>query len=182
MTFLSLSAHKQAKGKLMWSFAMERVSLAGIFAVFLAVASCSGPAEPVDQTSAEARPAKLVVATRSTLQRELTFPAILRAIESAELTFQVAGEIRELNVLEGEIVARGDVIARLDNRNNLNQVAQAQAEYDNAVAEFERAERLAAEDAISRSVLETRRTTRDIAEAGLDNAKKSLSDPVLRAP
>ena len=182
MTFLSLSAHKQAKGKLMWSFAMERVSLAGIFAVFLAVASCSGPAEPVDQTSAEARPAKLVVATRSTLQRELTFPAIIRAIESADLTFQVAGEIRELNVLEGEIVARGDVIARLDNRNNLNQVAQAQAEYDNAVAEFERAERLAAEDAISRSVLETRRTTRDIAEAGLDNAKKSLSDTVLRAP
>lgn len=130
----------------------------------------------------EARPAKLVITSQASSQRNLSFPAAIRAIESAELTFQVAGEIRELNVLEGQVVERGDVIARLDNRNTQNQVAQAQAEFDNATAEFERAERLVAEDAISRSVLETRRTTRDVAAAALDNAKKGLGDTVLRAP
>ena len=160
---------------------MSRTSLALIGAVLFAVTACSGPAETVE-AAPKARPAKLVVAVENSTERDLTFPAVIRAIESAELTFQVAGEILELNVLEGQVVERGEVIARLDNRNNLNQVAQAQAEYDNALAEFERAERLAAEDAISRSVLETRRTTRDIAAAGLDNAKKSLSDTVLRAP
>lgn len=145
------------------------------------ISGCSEPNSEATETVAE-RPAKLIVATRATTQRDLTFPAVIRAIESAELTFQIAGEIQELNVLEGQVVERGAVIARLDNRNNQNQVAQAQAEYDNALAEFERAERLAAEDAISRSVLETRRTTRDVAAAGLDNARKSLSDTVLRAP
>ncbi len=154
-------------------------SLIGLSALMLAACG-SEPTEP--QTSPTVRPAKLVVATRSSTQRNLEFPAIIRAIESADLTFQVAGEILELDVLEGQEVERGDVIARLNQRNNQNQVAQAQAEFDNAQAEYERAERLAAEDAISRSVLETRRTTRDIAAAALDNAKKSLGDTVLRAP
>ena len=149
--------------------------------VAVVLTGCSSEPD-VGEDTAKARPAKLTVATRATTERNLTFPAVIRAIESADLTFQVAGEIRELNVLEGQVVERGEVIARLDNRNNLNQVAQAQAEYDNALAEFQRAERLAAENAISRSVLETRRTTRDVAAAGLDNAKKSLGDTVLRAP
>ena len=153
----------------------------GFAAGAMLITGCSAPDSEATETVTE-RPAKLIVATRATTQRDLTFPAVIRAIESAELTFQIAGEIQELNVLEGQVVERGTVIARLDNRNNQNQVAQAQAEYDNALAEFERAERLAAEDAISRSVLETRRTTRDVAAAGLDNARKSLSDTVLRAP
>lgn len=161
---------------------MKKKLSVGIAALLsAAIAGCSGP-DPEPERTVSERPAKLTVATRATSQRDLTFPAVIRAIESAELTFQIAGEIQELNVLEGEVVERGTVIARLDNRNNLNQVAQAQAEFDNAVAEFERAERLAAEDAISRSVLETRRTTRDVAAAALDNARKSLGDTVLRAP
>ncbi len=146
-----------------------------------AVSACSGGAEDPNETAA-VRPAKLVVATQSSSERNLTFPAFIRSIESAELTFQVAGEVMELNVLEGQDVTRGEIIARLNQRDGQNRVAQAQAEYDNARAEYERAERLAAQDAISRSVLETRRTTRDIAEASLDSAKKSLADTVLRAP
>lgn len=160
---------------------MKFLSVVILALSLVTLAGCSGDTTPVEEPT-KVRPAKLAVVTQSTSQRNLTFPAVIRAIESAELTFQVAGEIRELNVLEGQIVQRGDVIARLDDRNTQNQVAQAQAEYDNALAELERAERLSAQDAISRSVLETRRTTRDIAAAALDNAKKSLSDTVLRAP
>lgn len=160
---------------------MRKTSISTFFLAIGLLAACS-QASTTPEEGTKVRPAKLVEATRASTQRDLTFPAVIRAIESADLTFQISGEIRELSVLEGELVERGDVIARLDNRNNVNQVAQAQAEYDNALAEFQRAERLAAEDAISRSVLETRRTTRDVAEAALDNAKKGLSDTVLRAP
>ena len=160
---------------------MRDCSLAAVILFSIVLIGCSAETKAPEARS-EARPAKLTVVSRATTQRNLSFPAIIRAIESADLTFQVAGEIRELNVLEGQLVERGDVIARLDDRNNQNQVAQAKAEFDNATAEFERAERLVAEDAISRSVLETRRTTRDVAAAALDNARKSLSDTVLRAP
>ena len=160
---------------------MQHLTLTVAFVLSALLVGCSAETTAPDEPVA-ARPAKLAIATQATSQRNLSFPAVIRAIESADLTFQVAGEIRQLNVLEGQIVERGDVIARLDDRNNQNQVAQAQAEFDNATAEYERAERLVAEDAISRSVLETRRTTRDVAAAARDNARKSLSDTVLRAP
>lgn len=146
----------------------------------LILVGCSGGEDAV--TTEKIRPAKLVTVEAASIQRELTFPAVIEAAQSAELTFQIAGEIRELNVLEGDPVEEGDVIARLDQRDARNRLAQAQAEYDNAEAEFKRAERLFAEDAIARSVLDTRRTQRDVARASLDTAKKALSDTVLRAP
>ena len=73
-------------------------------------------------------------------------------------------------------------MAKLDQRDALNRLSQAKAEFDNATSEFERAERLAAEDAISRSVLETRRTQRDVADAAYRTAQKAVSDTVLKAP
>ncbi|MEL6474552.1 MAG: efflux RND transporter periplasmic adaptor subunit [Pseudomonadota bacterium] len=144
------------------------------------VVACSAAEEATQLETI--RPAKLITVEAASIQRELTFPAVIQAAQSAELTFQIAGEIRELNVLEGDPVQEGDVIARLDQRDARNRLTQSQAEFDNAEAEFQRAERLSAEDAISRSVLDTRRTQRDVARASLDTARKALSDTVLRAP
>ena len=146
----------------------------------LLLASCAdaGQVSSVDPV----RPAKLITVQAASLERELSFPAVIQAAQSAELTFQVAGEIRELNVLEGDVVQAGDVIATLDQRDARNRLSQSQAEYENAQVEFERAERLFEQDAIARSVLDTRRTQRDVARASLDTARKALSDTVLRAP
>ena len=113
-----------------------------------ALSSCSE--ETTTDAEPKVRPAKLVTVAASTNQRELTFPAVIQSAQSAELTFQIAGEIRELNVLEGTFVEAGDIIARLDQRDARNRLAQSQAEYDNAEAEFQRADRLFSEDAISR--------------------------------
>ena len=159
---------------------MRLYALAPIAALMCLLAACS-QAEP-EQKAEKVRPAKLVTVKAASIERELSFPAVIEASQSAELTFQIAGEIRELNVLEGDEVKRGAIIARLDQRDAQNRLAQAQAEYDNAEAEFQRAERLYALDAISRSVLDTRRTQRDISKASLATSQKALSDTVLRAP
>lgn len=151
-----------------------------VLGALLVLSACAdGEAPTVVDT---VRPAKLITVEAASLERELTFPAVIQAARSAELTFQVAGEIRELNVLEGDVVQAGDVIATLDQRDARNRLAQAEAEYENAVVEFERAERLFEQDAIARSVLDTRRTQRDVARASLDTSRKALSDTVLRAP
>lgn len=128
------------------------------------------------------RPAKIITVSAASNQRELTFPAVVRAAQSAELTFQVTGEIRELNFVESDDVSAGDVIAKLDQRNATNSVAQARAEFRNAEAEYARARRLVERDAISQSVLGSRRTQRDIAKAALSNAEKALADTELVAP
>ena len=144
------------------------------------LAACSSSENA--QSTEKVRPAKLITVKAASIQRELSFPAVIEASQSAELTFQIAGEIRELNVLEGDNVQRGAVIAKLDQRDAQNRLAQAKAEFDNAEAEFQRAERLFAQDAIARSVLDTRRTQRDVARASLATSQKALSDTVLRAP
>ena len=144
------------------------------------IVGCSTELEVVE--SAELRPAKIIEIESSTDIRSLTLPAVIEAATSTELTFQVGGLLSELAVRGGQRVNQGDVIARLDTREFANDLAQAQAQSDQAQSEFARAERLITEDAISRSVFEQREAQLDVAEAALDSALKRLEDSVLRAP
>ncbi|MEO0607193.1 MAG: efflux RND transporter periplasmic adaptor subunit [Pseudomonadota bacterium] len=154
----------------------------GAAIALMALVGCSAETDTGADEPTAPRPAKLVEVEASSNQRDLSFPAVIRAAQSAELTFQVAGEIREINVLEGDEVPAGTIVAKLDQRDALNRLAQAKAEFDNATTEFERAERLAAQDAISRSVLESRKTQRDVADAAYRTAEKAVSDTILKAP
>ena len=63
--------------------------------VLTALAGCSGGSDTGADQPPKPRPAKLVEVEAATNQRDLSFPAVIRAAQSAELTFQVAGEIRE---------------------------------------------------------------------------------------
>lgn len=152
----------------------------GALAALLALAGCSQAAQEPDQPAA--RPAKLLVVDSSTSQQSGSFPAVVRAVRSTDLAFQVGGQIVEWNAIDGAQFRRGDVIARIDARSFQASLEQAEAQYLNANSEYERAQRLIAEDAISKSVVESRQAQRQIAKAALDTAKKNLSDTVLRAP
>ena len=74
------------------------------------------------------------------------------------------------------------LIARLDTRDLRNNLESAQASYSNAEEEYQRAVRLAEQDAIATSVLEQREAQRDVAKAQLDSAEKALSDSEIVAP
>ena len=154
-------------------------SLSGLL-VGLTLAAC-GPAEteaPVEVV----RPAKLVEITRRADHREVRLPAVIEAAASADVTFQVGGSLQELLVTAGQEVAEGDVLARLDPRDYQNALGQAQAQFDAANGEFQRAQRLIGDNAISQSVFDQRKSSRDIALAALDTARKALEDTVLKSP
>lgn len=146
----------------------------------LALASCSeGP--PTAEES-PVRPAKLLTLTTADAGQSGSFPAVVRAVRSTDLAFQVGGQIVEWNARDGGSFRRGDVIARLDATSFQAAVERAEAQYLNANSEYERAQRLIAEDAISQSVVESRAAQLQVAKAALDTAQKNLSDTVLRAP
>lgn len=128
------------------------------------------------------RPVKLIVVDGQTTDRARSYPAVIEAADRTELSFQVGGLIQELPIKEGDEVAEGTLIAQLDQRDFRNQVASAQAQFNNADEEYQRAVRLATEDAIAQSVVEQRKSQRDIAKAQLDSARKALSDTTIRAP
>ncbi len=147
-------------------------------AAFMAACSPQGeaPSEPA------VRPAKLVTVEAASNRRTIEFPAVVRASRSTQLAFEVGGRLEELDVIEGAEVEQGQIIGQIAQRDYQNKVAQARSEYQNAESEYQRARRLAEQDAISKSVLEARRAQRDIAKAALDSAEKALSDTTLVAP
>lgn len=152
------------------------------FASLMLIGSVACSNEEAAPEAPPVRPAKLVKTETASTARTLNLPAVIQSARTSQLTFQVDGQIAELMVLESQEIEQDGVVARLDDRDYRNNLTQAQAQYDNAEAEYQRARRLVAQDAISRSILEGRRTQRDVARAALDSAEKNLSETVLKAP
>lgn len=146
----------------------------------LALAGCGG--NDLDPVAKTPRPAKLLTLTEASTEQSNSLPAVVRSVRSTDLAFQVGGQIVEWNAIDGQPFRRGQVLARLDARSFQAALEQAEAQYNNANSEYERALRLIEEDAISRSVVESRDAQRQVAKASLDTARKNLSDTVLRAP
>lgn len=150
------------------------------FIVAIGLVACG--TEEVVEVDEAARPAKLIeVATSADVQMR-SFPAIVEASSSVDLTFQVSGRIEDVAVSAGDEVKKGQVIARLAQRDFRNNLATMQAQFDAAQAEYARAERLFQQDAIAQNVVEQRQSQRDVAQASLDSAQKSFEDTVLRSP
>ena len=149
-------------------------------ALLAAAGACSPEAEAPQEPAV--RPIKLVTVEQASNRFPVSYPAVIEAAQSSALTFQVSGLLQELPVDEGQEVEQGALIAKLDQRDYQNSFNSAKAQYDNAESEYQRAERLFAENAISRSLLEQRRSQRDIAKAQFDTAQKALDDTELRAP
>ncbi|WP_345422562.1 efflux RND transporter periplasmic adaptor subunit [Halioxenophilus aromaticivorans] len=148
----------------------------------LAITACGGEA---NQTSAPAeivRPVKLVNISAAQGTEITRFPAVVSASQSSELSFQVGGLLQEFPIKEAQTIQRGELIAKLDPRDFQSVLDAAKAQFNSANTEYQRAERLAKEDAIASSVLEQRKTQLDIAKSQLDQAEKALDDSVLTAP
>lgn len=158
----------------------KRLTIAAMVSAF-ALLGCGGSAPEGDRAPA-IRPAKLVTVDSASDIRTLRLPTIVAATDTTAVTFQVSGQLQDITLVEGAAVARGDVLARLDQRSFNNDLISAQAQFDNAQAEFERAASLLDRDAISKSAFDQRRSQRDVARAQLDSAQKRLDDSVVRAP
>ncbi|NRA31051.1 MAG: efflux RND transporter periplasmic adaptor subunit [Parvularculaceae bacterium] len=148
--------------------------------ILLSLSACGGGTEEAHE--APIRPVKLVTVEATSNEFPVSYPAVVAAAQSSALTFQVGGLLQELPVDEGDLVEAGALIAKLDQRDFQNNLASAQAQYNNAQSEYQRAARLLEQDAISRSAVEARRSARDVAKAQLDTAQKAFDDTELRAP
>ncbi|MEM6884951.1 MAG: efflux RND transporter periplasmic adaptor subunit [Verrucomicrobiota bacterium] len=137
---------------------------------------------PPGMAESAVRPVKLLKLSESSDDEKRMFPAVIDAGDSSELNFSVGGRLVELKVTEAQDVKQGELIARLDAKDYESNKASAQAEFDNAEQEYQRAVRLAEQDAISKKELEQRKSRRDVAQAQLDTAEKALADTVIYAP
>lgn len=161
---------------------VDRLALVSMLsAALVVITSCDG--DNTGQTREPAiRPVKMIALAAASNQETSRYPAVVSAAQFSELSFQVGGLIEEVAVSDAQQVNKGDLIARLGQRDFKSKLASARSQFKNADEEYQRAVRLAEGDAIARSALEQRKSQRDVAKAELDTAAKALEDTELQAP
>jgi RND family efflux transporter MFP subunit len=155
--------------------------LAVVLAVSTWVALSSCGSEKVQEAAPVVRPVKTVVVGGLT-GGEVTYPGTVQAAQRMEMSFRVDGPLIELSVREGEQVAKGQVLARIDPRDYQIAVDKARAEFTRAEAELKRYQTLYERDAVPLADLELRQSQRDVARAQLDDAELNRDYTYLRAP
>jgi len=145
----------------------------------LAVVSCREEAPEPEEV---ARPVKILEVRGSGAVSTREYPGRIRAIQQADMAFEVPGRIVEFRFTEGEQVEEGEVLARLDARDYQARLDSAQAQFENAKVNSERAQKLFEEGALAALERDRRRTFLETAEANLREASKAVEDTELRAP
>jgi RND family efflux transporter MFP subunit len=98
------------------------------------------------------------------------------------LGFKLAGVVEEVLVRKADRVARGQLVARLDDLDARSIARAARAARDKAKRDADRAERLAQEGALASSVRDDAKSQLETAEAHLAQAEDALGRTRLTAP
>ncbi len=129
-----------------------------------------------------AMPVEVAAALRDTVVDAIAATGQIEAIQSIELRPEVSGRITDILVREGQEVADGTPLFKVDDAELKAQVAQAEAERQLARQALERTKQLIAQNASSTSDLEQAEAKSRGADANYDLLKTRLDRTVVRAP
>jgi len=164
------------------SFSRWRFGALALFSLAL-TAGCQPSTAPPEPQEPPSRPAEILEIGATDLGSGLRFPGRVRAVQRAELAFDVPGRIIEFAVVEGQRVEAGELIARLDPSAFETRLAAARAELDQAATDYERVRQLWEKSrAIARAEVDQKRTALEVARSGFAAASKDLDDSRLMAP
>jgi membrane fusion protein, multidrug efflux system len=148
----------------------------------LMLAGCAEP-QPPAALEEVSRPVKVLEVAGADAGSGLRFPGRVRAVQRAELAFNVPGRIVEFPAREGQVLAAGALIARLDPADYEIRLAAAQAEFDKARTDYERVERIwQKSQAVARAEVDQKRTAMEVARSRFAAARKDVADTALIAP
>lgn len=150
------------------------VSLAVAF-----VSACSEQAAEPEQTP---RPVKIFTVGDLASNQIREFPARLKSPEEAELSFRIGGQLQNLSVREGQRVAKGDLVAQLDDTDYRLRLNDAQSSYDLSRSQLERMKQLVDRKMVSQAEVDERQAQFNQAEAALELSRQQLAYTRLSAP
>jgi RND family efflux transporter MFP subunit len=176
--------------------ALLAIGAAGMRAMATRKAAQVLAAAPKPETVLELSSSDIASAQVIKLSQGLPISGTLKAVNSALVKARVSGELQGLTVREGDAVKAGQVLAKVDAAEYQARVTQAQRSADAAKAQIDIAQRafdnnkaLVAQGFISPTALDTSaasleaaKSTHASAMAGVEVARKSLDDTVLKAP
>ncbi|USH05462.1 efflux RND transporter periplasmic adaptor subunit [Grimontia kaedaensis] len=159
-------------------------TLGNVLALLVMVGLLSGCNEAVSETPEPmpVKPVKLLAVEDYVLSSSDNFLAEIDATNRAQLSFQVGGEVQQLNVRMGQRVAEGDVLATLDDSDLTLSLDSAKASYSLARTQWERSQRLYAKKLVSTDVYEQAETNYKAERARYEQARTELGYTQLIAP
>ena len=102
--------------------------------------------------------------------------------DAVNLAFKIGGQVLDVPVSKGQMVARGALIAELDPREVELEVEADRTAYEEAESQLGRMKRLLAHEAISMQEYENALTRRAQAHTKYENSRALLNDTKIRAP
>jgi RND family efflux transporter MFP subunit len=155
-------------------------ALAAAAALALAVGAL-GCAEEPPPPEPLVRPVKMLTIGGG-LSGTREYPGRIKAVQQADMAFEVAGRITEFVYKEGHRAEAGAVLARLDGRDYENQLEQARANERNRRTYLARIAEAHKTRAVSDQDLNDAQAQVEVAAAEVRIRQKALDDTFLRAP
>ena len=162
---------------------VKAIKLTSVLAVTSFVVACSNDSNPEAQTNQT--PPAVSVSVAPVLHERLTewdeFTGRLESPESVELRPRVSGYIERVAFQEGAIIQAGEPLFYIDSRSFKTEVkrlkaelSEAQSQYTLANIAYKRAERLTAQNALSKEVYDNRFAELQQADAHVQSVRAAL--------
>ncbi len=163
---------------------MHRLLIASCLAAPLLLSGCAPDANAASRAAAAAPavPVRLAPVEPGPIAHPIRAAGVVATKDGWDLSFKVGGLLARVEVRDGERVARGQVLARLDATELSAGVRQAREGLEKARRDAARMASLVASDTAPRAAAEDTRTTQAIAEAALAAAEFNLRHATLVAP
>ncbi len=168
-----------------------RTGLLALLCIALAACSKSDAPETVAEDSATETeqkdeappvPVETVFPERGDIYAVYTGTAPIEAFAEADVVAKVAGEVRYLNVEEGDLVTEGQVLAQLDGDRLRLELSQSEANLRKLQRDFERNKDLREKGLLSEGDFEKIQFEMEALEAQFNLAKLELDYTYIRAP
>lgn len=160
-----------------------RVSLILIFLILVQLISgCDQEAASTEKKTKKAHLVESVTVIVSSTGVEQIRTGTLRARREVKIHNQEDGQIIKLPYFEGDVVQKGDVVARLDDKLLLAQLARAQATLKQAQQDLERTKNLFKKKLVSDEELNRAQTALEVAKADEEVLATRVSYTTIRAP
>ncbi|MBT8130588.1 MAG: efflux RND transporter periplasmic adaptor subunit [Gammaproteobacteria bacterium] len=144
--------------------------------IFLTACTEEAPLPPP-----ESRPVKTMLVGGEIAGDFRQFPGVVDAIQRADLSFRIQGKIIEILVKEGDMVDKGQLLAKLDPTDYQIVLNDRKASFKTAEANYERAKTLLEKGAISKVDHDRIRAEFFTAEANLKAAEQDIQYTSLKA-
>jgi membrane fusion protein (multidrug efflux system) len=99
-----------------------------------------------------------------------------------EISAKISNQVRTVLIDDNQLVKKGDLLVKIDDRDYRVQFDEAQANEEKAKNDFERVKELLPNNAISRQDYDAAKAALDVASARLAQAKLNLEYTEIRAP